>query len=68
MNAPPFFVEPLVLRPMERGDLPLLPFVTIDNVFASPSFAKISVTGGPRLGSDHRPIIADLALAKPAKP
>lgn len=23
MNAPPFFVEPLVLRPMERGDLAL---------------------------------------------
>ncbi len=54
--------------PMERGDVPLLPFVAIDNVFTSPSFAKISVTGGPRLGSDHRPIIADLALAKPAKP
>lgn len=53
--------------PMERGDLPLIPFVAIDNVFASPSFAKISATGGPRLGSDHRPIIADLALAGPAK-
>jgi endonuclease/exonuclease/phosphatase (EEP) superfamily protein YafD len=54
--------------PMERGDVPLLPFVAVDNVFASPSFAKISVTGGPRLGSDHRPIIVDLALVKPAKP
>lgn len=54
--------------PMKRGDVPLSAFVAIDNVFASRSFAKISVTGGPRLGSDHRPIIADLALAKPAKP
>ena len=48
--------------PMARGTLPLLPLVVIDNVFASPQFARIAVAPGPRLGSDHRPIVADLAL------
>jgi endonuclease/exonuclease/phosphatase (EEP) superfamily protein YafD len=48
--------------PMARGTLPLLPLVAIDNVFASPQFARIAVAPGPRLGSDHRPIVADLAL------
>jgi len=54
--------------PMEKHDVPLLPFVAIDNVLASRSFAKISTRGGPRLGSDHRPIIADLALTEPSQP
>jgi endonuclease/exonuclease/phosphatase (EEP) superfamily protein YafD len=49
--------------PMRRGNLTLLPLVAIDNVFASKHFAKIGTEGGPRLGSDHRPIVADLALA-----
>lgn len=48
--------------PMARGTPPLLPLVAIDNVFASPQFARIAVAPGPRLGSDHRPIVADLAL------
>jgi endonuclease/exonuclease/phosphatase (EEP) superfamily protein YafD len=49
---------------MRRGNIPLLPLVAIDNMFASRDFAKIATKGGPLLGSDHRPIIADLALAK----
>jgi endonuclease/exonuclease/phosphatase (EEP) superfamily protein YafD len=48
--------------PMLRRGVPLLPLVAIDNVFASPQFAKIALMPGPRLGSDHRPIVADLAL------
>jgi endonuclease/exonuclease/phosphatase (EEP) superfamily protein YafD len=51
--------------PLRRGRLPLLPLVAIDNVLASPSFDKIATTGGPRLGSDHMPVIVDLALSKP---
>jgi len=51
--------------PMRQGSVPLLPLVAIDNVFAaSRGFAKIAAKGGPRLGSDHRPVIADIALAK----
>ena len=48
--------------PMPRRSVPLLPLVAIDNVFASPQFARIALMPGPRLGSDHRPIVADLAL------
>jgi endonuclease/exonuclease/phosphatase (EEP) superfamily protein YafD len=51
--------------PMRWRGVPLLPLVAIDNVFASQHFAAIATKGGPRLGSDHRPIIADIALAPP---
>jgi endonuclease/exonuclease/phosphatase (EEP) superfamily protein YafD len=47
---------------MQKRGVPLLPLVAIDNVFASPKFARIAVVSGPRLGSDHRPIVVDLAL------
>jgi endonuclease/exonuclease/phosphatase (EEP) superfamily protein YafD len=49
--------------PMRRGRLQLLPFVAIDNVLVSPHFTTIAIAGGPRLGSDHRAVTADLALA-----
>jgi endonuclease/exonuclease/phosphatase (EEP) superfamily protein YafD len=52
--------------PLHVRALTLPPFVAIDHVFASPGFAKIETRVGPRLGSDHRPVIADIALA--AKP
>jgi endonuclease/exonuclease/phosphatase (EEP) superfamily protein YafD len=51
--------------PMRRGGIQLLPLVAIDNVFASRHFAKLTTKGGPRLGSDHKAVIADLALAAP---
>lgn len=51
-GAPPFFPR-LPLR------FPVLP---IDNVFASAHFAKIAISAGSWLGSDHRPVIADIAL------
>lgn len=50
--------------PMRWRKYPALPVFPIDHVFASDSFAKIATTGGPRIGSDHRPVIADIALAK----
>lgn len=49
--------------PMRWRRLPIVPVVAIDNVFASRDFARIDTVAGPRLGSDHRPIIADIALA-----
>jgi len=52
--------------PMRRTSVPLLLIVATDNVFASRGFAKIATRGGPRLGSDHRPIVADIALVPPA--
>jgi endonuclease/exonuclease/phosphatase (EEP) superfamily protein YafD len=54
--------------PMRRGNVPLVPWVAIDNVFASHQFAAIATESGPRLGSDHRPVIADIALAAPVAP
>jgi endonuclease/exonuclease/phosphatase (EEP) superfamily protein YafD len=54
--------------PMRHGNVPLLPLVAIDNVFASRSFAAIATESGPRLGSDHGPIVTDIALAPPAAP
>lgn len=53
--------------PMQEGGVPVLPLVAIDHVFASPQFARIKAVAGPSFGSDHRPVIADIALVKPAK-
>ena len=49
--------------PLHVHGTPLLPFVAVDHVFASPGFVKIATRTGPRLGSDHSPVIADIALA-----
>lgn len=38
------------------------PMFLIDNVFASPEFGSANVSVGPFLGSDHRPIIADITI------
>jgi endonuclease/exonuclease/phosphatase (EEP) superfamily protein YafD len=48
---------------MRWRNYPFTPLFAIDQVFASPSFTKIATWGGPRLGSDHRPVVADIALA-----
>ena len=48
--------------PMRWRDIPLLPLVPIDNVFASSHFANLGTRVGPQLDSDHRPVITDLAL------
>jgi endonuclease/exonuclease/phosphatase (EEP) superfamily protein YafD len=53
----------IVTWPMRWRNYPVVPVVAIDNVFTSREFAKIAATGGTRQGSDHRPVIADLALA-----
>jgi endonuclease/exonuclease/phosphatase (EEP) superfamily protein YafD len=53
--------------PMRRWNVQLLPLVEIDNVFASRHFAKIATKSTPRLGSDHRAIIVDIALAAPSQ-
>ena len=42
------------------------PFLPIDHVYAGPGWATVSVSRGPRLGSDHYPLIAVLAAVGPA--
>jgi len=44
--------------PMHR----LMPFVPIDNVLATPDFATLSAQAAGRVGSDHAPLVVDLAL------
>ena len=50
--------------PARWRNLPLVPLLPIDNVFASKHFAKIGTIIGPRLGSDHLPVVADIALVE----
>lgn len=45
-----------------RVPFPILP---IDHVYAGHGWATVSVTGGPKLGSDHYPVVAILAPAAP---
>jgi len=42
-----------------------MPFVLLDNVLSTPGFGTVTARTGPRLGSDQRPMIADLALVRP---
>jgi endonuclease/exonuclease/phosphatase (EEP) superfamily protein YafD len=48
--------------PMRWRKYPVPPVFVIDHVLASDRFANISTTGGSRVDSDHRPVIADIAL------
>lgn len=51
-------------RPFTPLGLPALaPFLPIDHVYAGPAWRTVSVERGPRLGSDHYPVIVRLALA-----
>lgn len=51
-------------QPFARGRLRSpIPFLAIDQVYAGSAWRTVSVTRGPRLGSDHYPVIAILAPA-----
>lgn len=49
--------------PSDRIPSPI-PFLPIDHVFAGPAWTTVSVERGPRLGSDHYPVIVKLALTR----
>jgi endonuclease/exonuclease/phosphatase (EEP) superfamily protein YafD len=53
--------------PMRWRKYGFVPLFAIYHVFASKAFAKIGAWGGPRLGSDHRAVIADIALTEPTR-
>lgn len=42
-----------------------VPVLPIDHVYAGPGWATVSVTRGPKLGSDHYPVLAILAPVSP---
>ena len=48
-----------IVRPW-RSPWPF-PFMPLDHVYAGPGWATVSVTRGPRLGSDHYPLVVILA-------
>jgi endonuclease/exonuclease/phosphatase (EEP) superfamily protein YafD len=37
-----------------------LPFLALDHIYAGPAWETVSVRAGPRLGSDHLPVVAVL--------
>lgn len=45
--------------------LGLFPLLPIDHVYAGPDWATIDVHRGPKLGSDHYPVVISLAPAAP---
>lgn len=53
--------------PMFHG-LPFpVPLLPIDHVYAGPRWQTVRITRGPRLGSDHYPLITTFAWAPPPK-
>lgn len=53
-------------KPQLAGRLPMpVPILPIDHVYAGPGWATVSVTRGPKLGSDHYPVLAILAPVSP---
>jgi endonuclease/exonuclease/phosphatase (EEP) superfamily protein YafD len=50
-------------RPLKFG--PPIPFLPIDQVYAGPGWRTLSVVRGPRLGSDHYPVIVTLQADGP---
>ena len=42
------------------------PYLPIDHVYAGPGWATVSVERGPRLGSDHYPVVVTLAPVRSA--
>jgi endonuclease/exonuclease/phosphatase (EEP) superfamily protein YafD len=51
------------VRPFARGRLSSpVPFLPIDQVYAGSDWRTVSITPGPKLGSDHLPIVVILAL------
>jgi endonuclease/exonuclease/phosphatase (EEP) superfamily protein YafD len=48
-------------KPVWPHVTPPVPLLPIDHVYAGPGWATVSVTRGPKLGSDHYPVVAILA-------
>lgn len=53
--------------PTELLHIPVLPLFPTDNIATSREFTALGAEAGPRLGSDHRPFIADIALSEPRR-
>jgi endonuclease/exonuclease/phosphatase (EEP) superfamily protein YafD len=56
------FTWPLYYRPRVRV-YPMIPIMPIDQAYLRPGLLPVAVRSGPELGSDHRPVVIDLAWA-----
>jgi len=56
------FTWPLYYRPRVRV-YPTVPIMPIDQAYLRPGLLPVAVRSGPELGSDHRPVVIDLAWA-----
>ena len=52
-------------RSYKRLKWPGMPFLPIDHVYAGPGWATVSARRGPRLSSDHYPLVVTLAPVAP---
>lgn len=52
-------------RNYKRLNWPGMPFLPIDHVYAGPAWATVSVRRGPRLSSDHYPLVVTLTPVAP---
>jgi endonuclease/exonuclease/phosphatase (EEP) superfamily protein YafD len=52
-------------RNYKRLKWPGMPFLPIDHVYAGPAWATVNVRRGPRLSSDHYPLVVTLAPVAP---
>lgn len=56
------FSWPAARLPRIRSEVrPPFPFLPIDHIYAGPTWRTVSVRRGPRLGSDHYPVVVELA-------
>ncbi|MFD0986461.1 endonuclease/exonuclease/phosphatase family protein [Methyloligella solikamskensis] len=51
--------------PMRRDTMPFVPLLPIDNIFISSQLAMVDLAFSGDIGSDHRGLVAELALAAP---
>lgn len=56
------FSWPVYVRP-KINRYPAIPILPIDQAYLRPGLLPVAVRGGPDLGSDHRPVVIDLAWA-----
>lgn len=54
-------------QPLGRSLVALPAVLPIDHVYAGAAWRTVRIGRGPRIGSDHYPLVVDLALAEPAE-
>lgn len=61
------FSWPINVRPTYLKVYPMIPILPIDHAYLRPGLLPVAVRRGPNIGSDHRPLVIDLAWARLGK-